>query len=82
MLFPALGKLRSIGLILGEPGSQGEFLRRGVTCPSWLASFVGNAYRECLENGTWASQLNYSQCVPIFEDKVSAPPALTLIDSG
>ncbi|XP_059512150.1 corticotropin-releasing factor receptor 2 isoform X1 [Myotis daubentonii] len=28
-----------------------------------------NVYRECLENGTWASRLNYSQCVPILDDK-------------
>ncbi|KAM7121665.1 corticotropin-releasing factor receptor 2 isoform 1-T1 [Molossus nigricans] len=28
-----------------------------------------NAYRECLENGTWASRINYSQCVPILDDK-------------
>ncbi|XP_045053393.2 corticotropin-releasing factor receptor 2 isoform X3 [Desmodus rotundus] len=27
-----------------------------------------NAYRECLENGTWASRINYSQCVPILDD--------------
>ncbi|XP_032257734.1 corticotropin-releasing factor receptor 2 isoform X6 [Phoca vitulina] len=29
----------------------------------------GNAYRECLENGTWASRINYSQCEPILDDK-------------
>uniref|UniRef100_H2QUD3 Corticotropin-releasing factor receptor 2 n=1 Tax=Pan troglodytes TaxID=9598 RepID=H2QUD3_PANTR len=28
-----------------------------------------NAYRECLENGTWASKINYSQCEPILDDK-------------
>ncbi|XP_049570818.1 corticotropin-releasing factor receptor 2 isoform X1 [Orcinus orca] len=28
-----------------------------------------NAYRECLENGTWASRINYSQCQPILDDK-------------
>ncbi|XP_008259822.2 corticotropin-releasing factor receptor 2 isoform X1 [Oryctolagus cuniculus] len=28
-----------------------------------------NAYRECLENGTWALRINYSQCEPIFDDK-------------
>ncbi|KAM5302835.1 corticotropin-releasing factor receptor 2 isoform 2-T2 [Glossophaga mutica] len=28
-----------------------------------------NAYRECLENGTWASRIDYSQCVPILDDK-------------
>nr|3N93_A Chain A, Maltose binding protein-CRFR2 alpha [Homo sapiens]3N93_B Chain B, Maltose binding protein-CRFR2 alpha [Homo sapiens]3N95_A Chain A, Maltose binding protein-CRFR2 alpha extracellular domain [Homo sapiens]3N95_B Chain B, Maltose binding protein-CRFR2 alpha extracellular domain [Homo sapiens]3N95_C Chain C, Maltose binding protein-CRFR2 alpha extracellular domain [Homo sapiens]3N95_D Chain D, Maltose binding protein-CRFR2 alpha extracellular domain [Homo sapiens]3N96_A Chain A, Malto len=27
-----------------------------------------NAYRECLENGTWASKINYSQCEPILDD--------------
>lgn len=36
-----------------------------------LVHFVGNAYRECLENGTWASRINYSQCQPILDDKVS-----------
>ncbi|XP_030887667.1 corticotropin-releasing factor receptor 2 [Leptonychotes weddellii] len=30
---------------------------------------MGNAYRECLENGTWASRINYSQCEPILDDK-------------
>ncbi|KAI4584928.1 hypothetical protein MJG53_006462 [Ovis ammon polii x Ovis aries] len=56
---------------LWVPGSQREFLRREVTpTPAWrLASFVGNAYRECLENGTWASRINYSQCEPILDDK-------------
>ncbi|XP_053464541.1 corticotropin-releasing factor receptor 2 isoform X3 [Nycticebus coucang] len=28
-----------------------------------------NAYRECLENGTWASRINYSQCEPILDEK-------------
>ncbi|XP_045684663.1 corticotropin-releasing factor receptor 2 isoform X3 [Phyllostomus hastatus] len=28
-----------------------------------------NAYRECSGNGTWASRIDYSQCVPILDDK-------------
>lgn len=50
-----------------EPGSV---LEEGSD-PPLGASFVGNAYRECLENGTWASRINYSQCEPILDDKVS-----------
>lgn len=47
--------------------------------PAWRwPSFVGNAYRECLENGTWASRINYSQCEPILDDKVSVPTCPTL----
>ncbi|OXB63805.1 hypothetical protein ASZ78_016211 [Callipepla squamata] len=34
-----------------------------------LGGFSGNAYRECLGNGTWASKINYSQCEPILDDK-------------
>lgn len=30
----------------------------------------GNAYRECMENGTWAFKSNYSSCEPILEEKV------------
>lgn len=41
----------------------------------WLASSPGNAYRECLENGTWASRVNYSHCEPILDDKVRALPS-------
>ncbi|KAG8505648.1 Corticotropin-releasing factor receptor 2 [Galemys pyrenaicus] len=34
---------------------------------------TGNAYRECQENGTWASRINYSQCEPILDDEACAP---------
>nr|XP_060484800.1 corticotropin-releasing factor receptor 2 [Panthera onca] len=65
----------------GKAVIMGAFGRPGPLCgkrsgtllegpaPWWLASFVGNAYRECLENGTWASRINYSQCEPILDDK-------------
>ncbi|XP_069778278.1 corticotropin-releasing factor receptor 2 isoform X2 [Narcine bancroftii] len=29
----------------------------------------GSVYRECTENGTWASRINYSHCEPILMDK-------------
>lgn len=32
---------------------------------------AGSAYRECLDNGTWALKSNYSNCEPILEEKVS-----------
>lgn len=32
---------------------------------------AGSAYRECMENGTWALKSNYSNCEPILEEKVS-----------
>ncbi|XP_019495472.1 PREDICTED: corticotropin-releasing factor receptor 2 isoform X1 [Hipposideros armiger] len=42
-------------------------------CPEYFNGIkynaTRNAYRECLENGTWASRINYSQCVPILDDK-------------
>ncbi|KAM5203880.1 corticotropin-releasing factor receptor 2 isoform 2-T2 [Hipposideros larvatus] len=42
-------------------------------CPEYFNGIKYNAtrsaYRECLENGTWASRINYSQCVPILDDK-------------
>lgn len=44
-----------------------------------LASSLGNAYRECLENGTWASRVNYSHCEPILDDKVSDLPPPTQV---
>lgn len=74
VVLPDLGKPRSMGLTPGaarEPGCS----RRGERPASWwwLPCFVGSAYRECLENGTWASRINYSQCVPILDDKVSSP---------
>ena len=31
----------------------------------------GSAYRECMDNGTWALKSNYSNCEPILEEKVS-----------
>ena len=79
-MFAGLERLKRRDLNLWVPGSQGEFLRREVTsAPAWcLTSFVGNAYRECLENGTWASRINYSQCEPILDDKVSVPTCPTL----
>ena len=39
-----------------------------------FCSVPGNAYRECLGNGTWASKINYSQCEPILDDKVCIFP--------
>lgn len=57
-----------------EPGRALEE-GSGLTLGSWHF-FVGNAYRECLENGTWASKINYSQCEPILDDKVSGPHLL------
>ncbi|XP_022439752.1 corticotropin-releasing factor receptor 2 isoform X4 [Delphinapterus leucas] len=42
-------------------------------CPEYFNGVKYNttrsAYRECLENGTWASRINYSQCEPILDDK-------------
>uniref|UniRef100_A0A8B9JS25 G-protein coupled receptors family 2 profile 2 domain-containing protein n=1 Tax=Astyanax mexicanus TaxID=7994 RepID=A0A8B9JS25_ASTMX len=32
-----------------------------------------SAYRECLENGTWAFKINYSSCEPILEEKRKYP---------
>ena len=76
VVFAGLESLRHRDLNLWVPGSQGEFLRRDRH-PCW-PSFVGNAYRECLENGTWASRINYSQCEPILDDKVSVPTCPTI----
>ncbi|XP_023420048.2 corticotropin-releasing factor receptor 2 isoform X6 [Cavia porcellus] len=42
-------------------------------CPEYFNGIkyntTRNAYRECLENGTWTSKINYSQCEPILDDK-------------
>nr|AAU94301.1 soluble corticotropin releasing factor receptor type 2 alpha [Mus musculus] len=42
-------------------------------CPEYFNGIkyntTRNAYRECLENGTWASRVNYSHCEPILDDK-------------
>lgn len=51
VIFPGLERLTSMDLILGAPGSQRVFLRRGVTC----LSMVGIFCRECLPRvlGEW-----------------------------
>uniref|UniRef100_A0A3B4GJM8 Corticotropin-releasing factor receptor 2-like n=1 Tax=Pundamilia nyererei TaxID=303518 RepID=A0A3B4GJM8_9CICH len=33
----------------------------------------GSAYRECMDNGTWALKSNYSNCEPILEEKRKYP---------
>ncbi|KAG7264029.1 hypothetical protein CRUP_026747 [Coryphaenoides rupestris] len=33
----------------------------------------GSAYRECMDNGTWALRSNYSSCEPILEEKRKYP---------
>lgn len=35
---------------------------------------AGSAYRECMDNGTWALKSNYSSCEPILEEKVGVQP--------
>lgn len=40
---------------------------QSFTVFSFLA---GSAYRECMDNGTWALKSNYSNCEPILEEKV------------
>lgn len=41
-------------------------------CAFSAVSFLaGSAYRECMDNGTWAVKSNYSNCEPILEEKVS-----------
>lgn len=49
-------------------------LRRGFAFLNCVFKrcLAGSAYRECMENGTWALKSNYSNCEPILEDKVSA----------
>lgn len=37
----------------------------------FLFFLAGSAYRECMDNGTWALKSNYSNCEPILEEKVS-----------
>lgn len=51
VVFPGLERLRSMNLTLWAPGSQGVFLRRGVTC----LLVVGIFCRECLPRvlGEW-----------------------------
>ncbi|XP_043922676.1 corticotropin-releasing factor receptor 2 isoform X2 [Protopterus annectens] len=51
--------------------SSGQLVER--PCPEFFNGVKYNTtrhiYRECLENGTWASRVNYSQCEPILEEK-------------
>ncbi|KAL7875437.1 hypothetical protein AOLI_G00104000 [Acnodon oligacanthus] len=46
-------------------------------CPEFINGVKYNttrsAYRECLENGTWAFKINYSSCEPILEEKRKYP---------
>ncbi|XP_028832563.1 corticotropin-releasing factor receptor 2 isoform X4 [Denticeps clupeoides] len=46
-------------------------------CPEYINGVKYNttrsAYRECLENGTWAFRSNYSNCEPILEEKRKYP---------
>uniref|UniRef100_A0A674EY59 Corticotropin-releasing factor receptor 2-like n=1 Tax=Salmo trutta TaxID=8032 RepID=A0A674EY59_SALTR len=43
-------------------------------CPEYINGVKYNttrsAYRECIDNGTWALKSNYSSCEPILEEKV------------
>lgn len=39
---------------------------------------AGSAYRECMDNGTWALKSNYSSCEPILEEKVGVQPFLSV----
>lgn len=39
---------------------------------------AGSAYRECMDNGTWALKSNYSSCEPILEEKVGVQPFVLL----
>ncbi|KAM5156848.1 corticotropin-releasing factor receptor 2 [Mantella aurantiaca] len=49
----------------------GELVER--PCPDSFNGIKYNTtrtvFRECFENGTWASWMNYSQCVPILEKR-------------
>ncbi|KAK7945386.1 hypothetical protein WMY93_001114 [Mugilogobius chulae] len=46
-------------------------------CPEYINGVKYNttrsAYRECMENGTWALKSNYSNCEPILEEKRKYP---------
>uniref|UniRef100_A0A3P9ALR6 Corticotropin releasing hormone receptor 2 n=1 Tax=Esox lucius TaxID=8010 RepID=A0A3P9ALR6_ESOLU len=43
-------------------------------CPEYINGVKYNttrsAYRQCMDNGTWADKSNYSSCEPILEEKV------------
>uniref|UniRef100_A0A8C7TSL0 Corticotropin-releasing factor receptor 2 n=1 Tax=Oncorhynchus mykiss TaxID=8022 RepID=A0A8C7TSL0_ONCMY len=46
-------------------------------CPEYINGVKYNttrsAYRECIDNGTWALKSNYSSCEPILEEKRKYP---------
>uniref|UniRef100_A0A3Q4GTM7 Corticotropin-releasing factor receptor 2-like n=1 Tax=Neolamprologus brichardi TaxID=32507 RepID=A0A3Q4GTM7_NEOBR len=52
--------------------STGRIVER--PCPEYINGVkyntTSNAYRECMDNGTWALKSNYSNCEPILEEKV------------
>ncbi|KAM9095383.1 corticotropin-releasing factor receptor 2 isoform 2-T2 [Sarcophilus harrisii] len=51
--------------------AAGAYVER--PCPEFFNGIkyntTRNAYRECTDNGTWASRINYSQCEPILDDQ-------------
>ncbi|KTG41674.1 hypothetical protein cypCar_00025465 [Cyprinus carpio] len=55
--------------------NSGRIIER--PCPEFINGVKYNtsriAYRECLDNGTWALKSNYSNCEPILEEKVGIP---------
>ncbi|MBN3307698.1 CRFR2 factor, partial [Amia calva] len=55
--------------------SSGRVVER--PCPEYINGVkyntTRNAYRECLENGTWAFKSNYSNCEAILEEKRKYP---------
>lgn len=46
------------------------FLNRALNSFFFFFCLAGSAYRECMDNGTWALKSNYSNCEPILEEKV------------
>ncbi|XP_026062791.1 corticotropin-releasing factor receptor 2-like [Carassius auratus] len=55
--------------------NSGQIIER--PCPEYINGVKYNttriAYRECLDNGTWALKSNYSNCEPILEEKRKYP---------
>uniref|UniRef100_H2UD75 Corticotropin releasing hormone receptor 2 n=1 Tax=Takifugu rubripes TaxID=31033 RepID=H2UD75_TAKRU len=55
--------------------SAGKIVER--PCPEFINGVKYNttrsAYRECMDNGTWALKSNYSNCEPILEEKRKYP---------
>uniref|UniRef100_A0A8D0D905 Corticotropin releasing hormone receptor 2 n=1 Tax=Sander lucioperca TaxID=283035 RepID=A0A8D0D905_SANLU len=55
--------------------STGRIVER--PCPEYINGVKYNttrsAYRECMDNGTWALKSNYSNCEPILEEKRKYP---------